>query len=56
MVGKIIHADIRQTRIQIPLLPLISSMMLGKMVTSSEPLQIEGLNLPPASWGRYGQF
>lgn len=51
MVGKIIRADIRQTWIQIPPLPLISSMMLGKMVNFSEPLQVEGPNLPPASMG-----
>lgn len=49
MVGKIIRADIRQTWIQMPSLPLTSSMMLGKMVNFSEPLQIEGPNLLPAS-------
>lgn len=52
MVGKIIHADVRQTWIQIPPMPLISS-MIGKMVNFSEPLQIEGPNLPPASWGQF---
>lgn len=62
MVDKGIHTDIRHTWIQIPCVPLTSSVILGKMMNffETEPqfphLQIEGANLASGSRDCYSWF